>query len=204
MRANADTPDDAKGGHAISVPPASACAAPSMFFEGDRIKAVREMILADDEAGRPGTGQAAADAARRLRGLFREMSGLPVTIRLLDPPLHEFVPARRGKPADHGRRDRMYRWARSKMRVDDLHEFNPMMGHRGCRLGITTEITEMQARAILEAGLNMKARVFDVKAKSWSRWWERSVNSTPNAKVIRQTGGGLRRRGEKLDFRSAR
>ena len=124
-----------------------------MFFEGERINAVREMILADDEAGRRKALAKLLPMQRGdFEGLFREMSGLPVTIRLLDPPLHEFVPHDEAGQQVMAQQMRVS-LAKIRMRVDDLHEFNPMLGHRGCRLGITyPEITEMQARAIFEAG----------------------------------------------------
>jgi pyruvate,orthophosphate dikinase len=128
-----------------------------MFFEGERINAVREMILADDEAGRRKALAKLLPMQRGdFEGLFREMDGLPVTIRLLDPPLHEFVPHDEAGQRD-GREMRVSP-GKIKMRVEELHEFNPMLGHRGCRLGITyPEITEMQARAIIEAALNVRA-----------------------------------------------
>ena len=151
-----------------------------MFFEGERINAVREMILADDEAGRRKALAKLLPMQRDdFEGLFREMSGLPVTIRLLDPPLHEFV------PHDEAGQKVMAQQmgvslAKIRMRVDDLHEFNPMLGHRGCRLGITyPEITEMQARAIFEAGVNMRPRACTSSPRSWCRWWARCASSTP-------------------------
>ncbi len=152
VRANADTPDDAKVARAFGAKGIGLCRTEHMFFEGDRIRAVREMILAEDEAGRRKALAKLLPMQRGdFEGLFREMSGLPVTIRLLDPPLHEFV------PHDEANQKIMAHEMNVplgviKMRVDDLHEFNPMMGHRGCRLGITyPEITEMQTRAIIEA-----------------------------------------------------
>jgi pyruvate,orthophosphate dikinase len=120
-------------------------------------------------------------------GLFREMSGLPVTIRLLDPPLHEFV------PHDEANQKIMAHEMNVplgviKMRVDDLHEFNPMMGHRGCRLGITyPEITEMQTRAIIEAAINMKAQGFDVRAEIMVPLVGTVREFNAQAKVIRAT-----------------
>ncbi|HNI51617.1 MAG TPA: pyruvate, phosphate dikinase, partial [Accumulibacter sp.] len=156
IRANADTPEDAKVARNFGAKGIGLCRTEHMFFEGDRIKAVREMILSEDETGRRKALAKLLPMQRAdFEGLFREMSGLPVTIRLLDPPLHEFV------PHDEANQKIMAHEMNVplgviKMRVDDLHEFNPMMGHRGCRLGISyPEITEMQARAILEAALNM-------------------------------------------------
>ena len=130
-----------------------------MFFEGDRIKAVREMILAHDEAGRRKALAKLLPMQRGdFEGIYKAMDGLPVTVRLLDPPLHEFLP--HDEPAQREMAKEMgMSYEEIKHRVDDLHEANPMMGHRGCRLGITyPEITEMQARAIIEAALNSKAQ----------------------------------------------
>jgi pyruvate,orthophosphate dikinase len=132
------------------------CRTEHMFFEGDRIKVVREMILADDLEGRK---KALAKLLPMQKGdflgIFEAMAGLPVTIRLLDPPLHEFVPhetAQQQEMAD----DMGVSLEKIKQKVAYLHEFNPMLGHRGCRLGITyPEITEMQARAIMEAACEL-------------------------------------------------
>jgi len=159
IRTNADTPDEAAVARKFGATGIGLCRTEHMFFEGDRILAVREMILADDEAGRRKALAKLLPIQRSdFEGLFREMDGLPVTIRLLDPPLHEFVPH-----DDAGQmamaRDMGVSLGRIKLRVEQLHEFNPMLGHRGCRLGISfPEITEMQARAIFEAALNAKAR----------------------------------------------
>jgi pyruvate,orthophosphate dikinase len=134
-----------------------------MFFEGDRIKAVREMILADDEAGRRKALAKLLPMQRGdFEGLFEAMNGLPVTVRLLDPPLHEFVPhfekEQREMAAEMG-----VSYEEIKNKVDALAEANPMLGHRGCRLGNTyPEITEMQTRAIIEAALNIKKKGIDV------------------------------------------
>ncbi|HYN62447.1 MAG TPA: pyruvate, phosphate dikinase [Rubrivivax sp.] len=166
VRSNADTPEEAKVARNFGATGIGLCRTEHMFFEGDRISAVREMILADDEAGRRKALTKLLPMQRGdFEGLFREMNGLPVTIRLLDPPLHEFVPH-----DEAGQRllakEMKVSPAKIKMRVEDLHEFNPMLGHRGCRLGITyPEITEMQARAIFEAGLNVQAQGVVVKAE---------------------------------------
>jgi pyruvate,orthophosphate dikinase len=130
-----------------------------MFFEGDRILAVREMILADDEAGRRKALAKLLPIQRRdFEGIFKAMNGLPVTIRLLDPPLHEFLPHEREQQQEMAQQMKVsVKTIRDK--VDSLHEFNPMLGHRGCRLGITyPEIYEMQARAIFEAVANVRKR----------------------------------------------
>jgi pyruvate,orthophosphate dikinase len=135
IRANADTPEDAVAARNFGAVGIGLCRTEHMFFEGDRIVAVREMILADDEAGRRKALAKLLPIQRGdFEGLFRAMDGLPVTIRLLDPPLHEFVPheeaAQRAMAKDMG-----VSLGKIRMRVEDLHEFNPMMGHRGCRLG---------------------------------------------------------------------
>jgi pyruvate,orthophosphate dikinase len=134
-----------------------------MFFEGDRIKAVREMILASDVEGRRVALAKLLPMQRQdFEGIFKAMDGLGVTIRLLDPPLHEFVPHQTATQKELA--DEMGLTLQEvKAKVDELSEFNPMLGHRGCRLGITyPEITEMQARAIIEAALNCKAAGVDV------------------------------------------
>ncbi len=131
---------------------------------------VREMILADTETDRRKALTKLLPIQRGdFEGLFEAMDGLPVTIRLLDPPLHEFLPH-----DDANQRlmaaDMQVSLGKIKMRVEELHEFNPMMGHRGCRLGISyPEITEMQARAVFEAALNMQAKGIRVKAETL-RW----------------------------------
>ena len=166
VRANADTPEEARLARRFGATGIGLCRTEHMFFEGERINAVRAMILADDEAGRR---QALAQLLPMQRGdfegLFREMDGLPVTIRLLDPPLHEFVP--HDEAGQRVMAEQMkVPLARIRLRVEELQEFNPMLGHRGCRLGISyPEITEMQARAIFEAGLNMQAQGIDVQAE---------------------------------------
>ena len=166
IRTNADTPDEAKVARNFGATGIGLCRTEHMFFEGDRINAVREMILSDDEAGRRKALAKLLPMQRGdFEGLFKEMDGLPVTIRLLDPPFHEFVPHDEAGQLVMARQMKVAP-GKIKMRVDDLQEFNPMLGHRGCRLGITyPEITEMQARAIFEAGLNMKAGGITVKAE---------------------------------------
>jgi pyruvate,orthophosphate dikinase len=166
VRANADTPEEAKVAREFGATGIGLCRTEHMFFEGQRIIPMREMILADDEAGRRKALAKLLPIQRAdFEGLFREMSGLPVTIRLLDPPLHEFVPH-----DEAGQRvmaaDMKVSLGKIRMRVEELHEFNPMMGHRGCRLGITyPEITEMQARAILEAALDARAKGAELKVE---------------------------------------
>jgi len=156
VRANADTPTDAKNARRFGAEGIGLCRTEHMFFEGNRITAVREMIMADDAAGRK---KALDKLLPMQRGdfeeLFRIMAGLPVTIRLLDPPLHEFLPktdAEMQEVAKATGKDMGFLHHRAAA----LHEANPMLGHRGCRLAITApEIYEMQARAIFEAAANV-------------------------------------------------
>ena len=159
VRTNADTPEDARVARSFGATGIGLTRTEHMFFEVDRIKAMREMILADTVKGRK---QALAKLLPMQRsdfeGIFEAMEGLPVTIRLLDPPLHEFVPHQLATLRELA--DEMHVSLESvKIKVADLEEFNPMLGHRGCRLGNTyPEITEMQTRAIIEAALNLKQR----------------------------------------------
>jgi pyruvate,orthophosphate dikinase len=130
-----------------------------MFFEGERIVRMREMILADDEAGRRKALDKLLPIQKKdFTSVFEAMDGLPVTVRLLDPPLHEFVPHEEENQEEMAKEMGISADI-VKQKVEDLHEFNPMLGHRGCRLGNTyPEITEMQARAIIEAALELKAK----------------------------------------------
>lgn len=159
VRTNADTPKDSQVARDFGAEGIGLCRTEHMFFEGDRIKAVREMILSDDLEGRK---KALAKLLPMQKGdfigIFKAMKGLPVTIRLLDPPLHEFVPheeaAQKEMATEMG-----VSLDKIKQKIDSLHEFNPMLGHRGCRLGIIyPEITEMQARAIMEAACELKKK----------------------------------------------
>ncbi len=164
VRTNADTPRDAKQARRFGAQGIGLCRTEHMFFEGDRIKAVREMILASDEDGRR---QALAKLLPMQRGdfegIFEAMDGYGVTIRLLDPPLHEFVPHQTATQKELAT-EMGLTLEEVKAKVDSLEEFNPMLGHRGCRLGITyPEITEIQTRAIIEAALACKSRGIDVK-----------------------------------------
>jgi pyruvate,orthophosphate dikinase len=157
VRTNADTPHDSKVARDFGAEGIGLCRTEHMFFEGDRIDAVREMILADDEAGRRKALAKLKPMQRKdFEGIFKAMNGLPVTIRLLDPPLHEFLPHEAANQKEMA--DQLgVPVAQVKAKVDSLHEFNPMLGHRGCRLGITyPEIYEMQVEAIIEAALNVK------------------------------------------------
>jgi pyruvate,orthophosphate dikinase len=164
VRANADTPHDARVARAFGAEGIGLCRTEHMFFEGDRITAMREMIVSKDESGRRRALAKLLPMQRQdFEGIFEAMAGLPVTIRLLDPPLHEFLP--------HGGEEskllaRTLGVSRAELAhvVESLRETNPMLGHRGCRLGITyPEITEMQGRAIFEAAIRAKRRGIDVR-----------------------------------------
>jgi pyruvate,orthophosphate dikinase len=158
VRTNAETPEDCRVARQFGAEGIGLCRTEHMFFEPSRITAVRRMILAEDTAGREAAlAELLPEQRADFAEIFRVMAGLPVTIRLLDPPLHEFLPhddegfadvaAATGLPETLVRR-----------RINELHEFNPMLGHRGCRLGITyPEIYDMQARAIFDAALQVRA-----------------------------------------------
>ena len=164
VRTNADSPDQVATAIAFGAKGIGLCRTEHMFFEGDRIDAMREMILAQSLDERKAAVAKLLPYQRSdFVGIFRVLKGLPATIRFLDPPLHEFLPhteaqqkdlaAKLNVPLEHIAR-----------RVEELHEFNPMLGHRGCRLGISfPEVTEMQARAIFEAAAEVQKRGIKVK-----------------------------------------
>ena len=163
VRANADTPRDARVARSFGAEGIGLCRTEHMFFEGERITSMREMIVARDEAGRR-RALAKLLPMQRLDfdGIFEAMDGYPVTIRLLDPPLHEFLP-HGGEESKHLARSLGLTRVELQRIVESLRETNPMLGHRGCRLGITyPEITEMQARAIFEAAVKARRRGIDV------------------------------------------
>jgi pyruvate,orthophosphate dikinase len=159
VRTNADTPKDAKIARNFGAQGIGLTRTEHMFFHEDRIKAMREMILSENEEGRKRALVKLLPMQRSdFEGIFEAMQGFPVTIRLLDPPLHEFV------PHDLALQKELAEEMKVSLnsiinKVAELAEFNPMLGHRGCRLGNTyPEITEMQTRAIIEAALNLKAK----------------------------------------------
>ena len=164
VRTNADSPADARVARDFGAQGIGLCRTEHMFFEGERIKAMREMILATEETERRKALDKLLPFQREdFEGILEAMAGYGVTIRLLDPPLHEFVPheaANQKIMAD----EMGISVEKVKALVEDLHEFNPMLGHRGCRLGITyPEITEMQARAIIEAAVNLTKKGVDAR-----------------------------------------
>ena len=156
VRTNADTPHDAAVARRFGAEGIGLCRTEHMFFEGERIDAVREMILADDRAGRERALKKILPMQKGdFKGIFREMQGLPVTIRLLDPPLHEFLP-HTDEEIELVAQKIDLPVERIKKKLENLHEFNPMLGHRGCRLGISyPEIYEMQVVAIMEAACEL-------------------------------------------------
>lgn len=164
VHANADTPETAKIARKFGAEGIGLCRTEHMFFEGERIKAMREMILAEDEVGRRKALEKLLPMQREdFEEILEVMKGFPVTIRLLDPPLHEFL------PHDRESQEEMAQIMGISLeqvidKIEQLKEVNPMLGHRGCRLGNTyPEITEMQSRAIIEAALNLKEKGIIVK-----------------------------------------
>ena len=156
VRANAETPLDCRTAREFGAEGVGLCRTEHMFFDAARITAVRQMILASDEAGRRAAlAKLLPEQRADFTAIFEVMAGLPVTVRLLDPPLHEFLPQQEAEFAEVATAagvdvDTL------KRRANELHEFNPMLGHRGCRLGVTyPEIYEIQARAIFEAALDV-------------------------------------------------
>ena len=165
IRTNADTPADAKKAREFGAEGIGLCRTEHMFFEGQRIVDMRKMILADDEAGRQ-KALAALEPYQKADfvGLFEAMAGLPVTIRLLDPPLHEFLPQRDNPSGQKDVADQLgISVVKVQHRVEELHESNPMLGLRGCRLAIKfPEVGDMQVRAIIEAAIEVKKKGIEV------------------------------------------
>ncbi|HOU52752.1 MAG TPA: pyruvate, phosphate dikinase [Myxococcota bacterium] len=157
VRTNADSPAEAALAVAFGAQGIGLCRTEHMFFEGDRITSMRKMIMAETEEERRRALEELLPLQRSdFHGIFLAMEGRPVTIRTLDPPLHEFLPQGEEKQREFSQKTGIS-MERIQRRVEELHEFNPMLGHRGCRLGITyPEITEMQARAILEAACDVR------------------------------------------------
>jgi pyruvate,orthophosphate dikinase len=164
IRTNADQPDQVANAVAFGAQGVGLCRTEHMFFEGDRIDAVREMILAETKEAREiAVAKLLPYQKADFAGIFRSLNGLPATIRLLDPPLHEFLPQ---TPEQQNELAHKLGISSEKVarRVADLHEFNPMLGHRGCRLGIVyPEISAMQARAIFEAAIEVQKEGIKVK-----------------------------------------
>ncbi|HEY8850361.1 MAG TPA: putative PEP-binding protein, partial [Thermoanaerobaculia bacterium] len=164
VRTNADTPEDARVARLFGARGIGLCRTEHMFFAEERVLRVREMILARNEAGRrQALDQLLPFQKDDFAGIFRKLAGMPVTIRLLDPPLHEFLPQTEGQISTLAR-DMGWGFVELRAKVNQLHEVNPMLGHRGCRLGITyPEIYEMQVRAIFQAACDVKQDGVDVQ-----------------------------------------
>ncbi|MDD3079680.1 MAG: pyruvate, phosphate dikinase [Paludibacter sp.] len=202
VRTNADTPADARRARAFGATGIGLCRTEHMFFEGERIKAMREMILASSVQGRKEALKKILPFQRSdFEGIFEAMNGLGVTIRLLDPPLHEFVPHQLATQKELA--DEMgISLDAVKLKVAELEEFNPMLGHRGCRLGITyPEITEMQTRAIIEAALNMKAKGIDARPEIMVPLVGTVAELKNQSTIIRATAEQVfAERNEKVDY----
>jgi pyruvate,orthophosphate dikinase len=202
VRTNADTPHDSTVARNFGARGIGLTRTEHMFFEGDRIKTMREMILADTETGRRKALEKLLPIQRSdFEGIFEAMDGLPVTIRLLDPPLHEFVPHEEANQKEMA--DEMGISPKEvKEKVESLAEFNPMLGHRGCRLGNTyPEITEMQARAILEAALNCKARGIDAKPEIMVPLIGTKIEFKMQEEIIRRTAAQVfKEKGAEVDY----
>ena len=202
VRTNADTPHDSKVARDFGAKGIGLCRTEHMFFGGDKIIAMREMILAEDEEGRRKALEKLLPIQRTdFEGIFEAMAGLPVTVRLLDPPLHEFVPH-----DDKGQKEMAKVMgvpvSKIKEKVEQLSEVNPMLGHRGCRLGNTyPEITEMQARAIIEAALNLKEKGVDARPEIMIPLTGTLAEMKMQEEIVRDTINKVfEERGEKIDY----
>jgi pyruvate,orthophosphate dikinase len=202
VRTNADTPHDSQVARKFGAKGIGLTRTEHMFFEGSRIKAMREMILADDEAGRRKALEKLLPFQREdFEGIFEAMSGYGVTIRLLDPPLHEFVPNEE-KNQQEMAKELGVDVEKIKAKVDSLHEVNPMLGHRGCRLGNTyPEITEMQVRAIIEAAINAKKAGHDARPEIMVPLIGTVEEFKMQAEIINETAQQVfDETGEKVDY----
>lgn len=202
VRTNADSPKDSLVAREFGAQGIGLTRTEHMFFEGDRIKLMREMILASDEAGRRKALDKLLPIQREdFEGIFEAMAGYGVTIRLLDPPLHEFVPHEEENQAIMAK-EMGITVEEVKQKVHDLEEFNPMLGHRGCRLGITyPEITEMQARAIIEAAMNLKAKGVDARPEIMIPLIGTVEEYKLQETIIRETAEKVfAERGDKMDY----
>ncbi|MDR1585237.1 MAG: pyruvate, phosphate dikinase, partial [Prevotellaceae bacterium] len=203
VRTNADTPHDALVARKFGAQGIGLCRTEHMFFEGEKIKAMREMILAENAEGRKkALAKILPYQQADFEGIFEAMHDLPVTVRLLDPPLHEFVPH-----DDKGQLEMAKAMGVDveiiKQRVDSLHEQNPMLGHRGCRLGNTfPEITEMQTRAILGAALTLKKKGVTAIPEIMVPLTGILYEFLEQEKIIRQTAKKLfEETGDSIDFK---
>ena len=203
VRTNADTPRDAAIARSFGAKGIGLCRTEHMFFEGAKIKAMREMILAETvEDRKKALAKILPYQKEDFKGIFRAMDGLPVTVRLLDPPLHEFV------PHDEKGQEEMAKQLgvtveKIKQRVDSLQEFNPMLGHRGCRLGNTyQEITEMQTKAILGAAVELKKEGIKVYPEIMVPLVGISHEFEMQEKVIRESAEKVfKEEGDRVDYK---
>jgi len=202
VRTNADTPKDAKIARQFGAKGIGLCRTEHMFFEGERIKAMREMILSSDEKGRKlALAKLLPYQRSDFEGIFEAMAGYGVTVRLLDPPLHEFVPHQQATQKELA--DEMgISIEQIRQKVSELEEFNPMLGHRGCRLGITyPEITEMQSRAIIEAAMNLKAKGIDARPEIMVPLIGTVAEFTNQAAIINSTAEKVfAERGDRIEY----
>jgi pyruvate,orthophosphate dikinase len=202
VRTNADTPKDATIARQFGAKGIGLCRTEHMFFEGERIKAMREMILSSDVKGRKiALAKLLPYQREDFEGIFEAMAGYGVTVRLLDPPLHEFVPHQQATQKELAQ-EMGISIDQIRIKVSELEEFNPMLGHRGCRLGITyPEITEMQARAIIEAALNLKAKGIDARPEIMVPLIGTVAEYKNQANVINETAEKVfAERGDRIDY----
>ncbi len=202
VRTNADTPNDARVARGFGAKGIGLCRTEHMFFEGERIKAMREMILSSSKKDREKALAKLLPYQRSdFEGIFEAMEGYGVTVRLLDPPLHEFVPHQQATQKELAH-EMGISIEMVKIKIAELEEFNPMLGHRGCRLGISyPEITAMQARAIIEAALNLKARGVDARPEIMVPLVGTFAELKNQADVIRATAEQVfQERGERIDY----
>jgi len=202
VRTNADTPHDARVARDFGAQGIGLCRTEHMFFEGERIKAMREMILSSDTVGREKALAKLLPYQRSdFEGIFEAMAGFGVTVRLLDPPLHEFVPHQQATQKELAN-EMGISIDMVKNKIADLEEFNPMLGHRGCRLGITyPEITAMQARAIIEAAMNLKAKGIDARPEIMVPLVGTVAELKNQADIIRSTAEKVfAEKGDRIDY----
>ena len=203
VRTNADTPHDAAIARSFGAAGIGLCRTEHMFFEGEKIKAMREMILAEDAEGRKkALAKILPYQQADFKGIFEAMAGCPVTVRLLDPPLHEFVPHdQKGQEEMAEAMGVSVKYI--QQRVEALCEHNPMLGHRGCRLGNTyPEITEMQTRAILGAALELKREGIEAKPEIMVPLTGILYEFKEQEKVIRATAAALfEELGDSIEFK---
>ena len=202
VRTNADTPNDAQIARNFGARGIGLCRTEHMFFEGERIKAMRQMILSNSTTEREKALAKLLPYQRGdFEGIFEAMAGFGVTIRLLDPPLHEFVPHLQVMQKELA--DNMgITFEAVRAKIADLEEFNPMLGHRGCRLGITyPEITAMQTRAIIEAALNLKAKGIDARPEIMVPLVGNLAELKNQADLIRRTADKVfEEKGDRIDY----